>query len=164
MSMTPEERFWAKVRKSEGCWEWAGSRWGSRRQYGCFNVGGNAASAHRVAWELANGPIPEGKVVCHTCDFGLCVRPDHLFIGTMAMNSSDMVRKGRQGPRRRALREDQLPEVRRLRGSGLSLRAVGRALGVSYMTIRDIERGKSWGREGYSSVTLSVTPSDDEPQ
>lgn len=86
------DRFWPHVAKSAGCWEWTGSR--HRNGYGQFYYRG-PAMAHRVSWELANGPVPDGMLVCHRCDNPPCVRPDHLFLGTQADNLVDMVSKGR---------------------------------------------------------------------
>lgn len=88
-----EERFWAKVTKTEGCWLWTGStgEWG----YGKFNVSRRTRTATRGAWEFTYGPIPEGKQVLHHCDTPACVRPDHLFLGTHDDNQEDKGRKGR---------------------------------------------------------------------
>jgi hypothetical protein len=103
-------RFWEKVEKSEGCWLWTASR--HTDGYGRFGPNhAEAKRAHRVAYELEVGPIPPGMLVCHRCDTPLCVRPDHLFLGTIGDNNRDMEAKGRSrrplwiqlgwGPRRK---------------------------------------------------------------
>jgi len=102
-----EDRFWAKVSKANGdaCWLWTGGKYRHPRTreetYGCISVGSRSdeskkmVAAHKVAWELANGPIPSGMKVCHRCDVPACVRPDHLFLGTQRDNVQDMVNKKR---------------------------------------------------------------------
>jgi hypothetical protein len=90
-------RFWAKVRKGDGCWEWQASR--NSSGYGWFRFGPQGSrtptGAHRVSYVLTKGPIPEGMQVLHRCDNPPCVNPSHLFLGTNDDNHADKVAKGR---------------------------------------------------------------------
>lgn len=77
-----------------GCVLWMGTTISDG--YGMISVGRTMKLAHRVAYELANGPIPDGLWVLHRCDIPSCINPDHLFLGTHTDNVADMVQKGRQ--------------------------------------------------------------------
>lgn len=92
-----EVRFWEKVQKTDCCWIWLGNRGGGDggREYGRFHKDGKNRPAHRVAWELMNGPMPDGLFACHRCDNPLCVRPDHVFAATQQENMHDASIKGR---------------------------------------------------------------------
>lgn len=94
---TEKGRFWSKVQMGPSCWVWEGAR--NRGGYGTFRRGSVVIKAHRAAWEFCYGPIPEGLCVLHKCDNPPCVRPDHLFLGTVADNAQDRVAKGRDGHR-----------------------------------------------------------------
>lgn len=87
-------RFWLRVDRSGDCWRWTGTH--KATGYGRLSWGGRrAAPAHRVAWELTHGVIPDGVHVLHRCDNPTCVNPAHLFLGTHADNMSDRREKGR---------------------------------------------------------------------
>jgi hypothetical protein len=162
-------RFWAKVAKapSEGCWEWTG--WRNRFGYGRLSANGNpGALAHRVAWEMLCGPVPDGLCVLHHCDNPRCVRADpdpeksHLFLGTRLDNVADMVAKGRhyrapvrprpqpkghaRGERYRTakLTEHAVLEIRAARAAGAPIAALASRYGVDKSLISRAARGLVW--------------------
>jgi len=119
------ERFWAKVQKYEGdaCWIWNGCHY--RHGYGQTSIDGKHLLAHRVAWALEHGPIPEGLHVLHKCDNPPCVRHHHLFLGTRSDNMRDCVQKGRhpKPPEKHAC-----PQGHPYSGYNLIINAKGRKL------------------------------------
>ena len=105
MKQTIEQRFWAKV-STDGplhpydptlgpCWVWTAAT--NSRGYGLIAYEGGTL-AHRLAYLLEHGAIPDGLFVCHTCDNPPCVRPAHLYAGTRSDNAADILRQGRWGP------------------------------------------------------------------
>lgn len=143
-----KERFCRSVRRGDSCWQWTGRM--TRDGYGAFWFWGRMTKAHRVAWALENGSIPDGLCVLHQCDNRACVNPGHLFLGTQADNQRDMIQKGRsrkaRGERhgRARLTESDVQEIRGLLGDGMTLRAVAARFGVSVTTIHDLKTGKTW--------------------
>ena len=118
------DRFGTKVQSGSGCWEWTGTR--TKRGYGQLGVSGKTKWAHRVSWEINNGPIPDGLFVCHHCDNPPCVRPSHLFLGTHQDNMRDMAEKGR-GHWKTFLSPAEREWVRFLWGRGRVVRGEGMA-------------------------------------
>ena len=144
---TVEQRFHEKVEfiPFSTCHWWIGST--GCAGYGELNISGKAQRAHRIAFEMANGPIPEGKIICHKCDNPSCVNPSHLFVGTYRDNLKDMYSKGRENNRRSRggkLDHDDVKEIRNLKGK-LSQRAIGAMFNVSHAHVGDIHSGKRWG-------------------
>jgi hypothetical protein len=143
-----EARFWEKVSRADGdgCWLWAGSLW---KGYGRLRLpGGRYGSAHRAAWGLTFGVIPDGMCICHHCDNPRCVRPDHLFLGTRRDNNRDRWEKGRyddtHGERHPGakLTEDTVRLIRVSEEAGITLAA---RYGVTPTTISDVRKGRTWG-------------------
>lgn len=153
----PKKRFWGKVRAggADECWIWTSATISPSRpgnlEYGNFWFKGRARAAHRVAWELANGPIPHGGMILHKCDVPLCVNPRHLYLGTAKDNSMDAVRRGRLAPPRRGgsngnarLSDEQASQILSLKGAGVSGYKIADRYGVSSTTVYDIWKRKIW--------------------
>ncbi len=145
------DRFWAKVIRADGCWDWIGYR--DKAGYGRLGLGGRRrgiGKAHRVSWELHFGPIPEGLMICHKCDNPPCTNPEHLFLGTMGDNMRDMSRKGRAGRvfgpdnRRSRLTANAAMEIYRRAASGEQMKKLSAEFGVTPPAVRDIVRGITW--------------------
>lgn len=129
---------------TDACWIWKGGQAGDG--YGSFDQ----ERAHRVAYELFIGPIPEGRDICHSCDVPLCVRPAHLFPGTPKQNSEDMVTKGRsvRGEKQHSakLTAELVKQIRELYVPyRVPMKQVAATLDVSLWAVYDVIRGKSWG-------------------
>lgn len=159
--------LWSKADHGDGCWEWNGTvqRKGS---YGRIKIGGRYHFAHRVAWEITRGAIPDGMFVCHSCHNPPCIRPDHLFLGTPADNHADMRAKrriargeahgaytkpdtrlrGEHHPHVR-LKEEQVRTIRSRYKRGVhGYKRLADEYGVCISTVVDIIKGRTWAHLG----------------
>lgn len=150
-SVTFAERFWAKVRKSEGCWIWIGQI--NNCGYGRISNGaGNQMTyAHRASWMLHFGPIEGRLEVCHDCPGGdnpACVRPEHLWVADHHSNILDVcAKKGlnigeRNG--RCKLSEEQVLEIRALVASGHRKRLIAQDFAIDERTVTLIANRRIW--------------------
>jgi hypothetical protein len=149
IKIDPSERFWNKVDKRgpDDCWLWLGNTW-KTTGYGRFSdTPTHQVAAHRFSYTINIGVIPDGLLVCHTCDNRLCVNPSHLFLGTHADNSADMVSKqrnryGETHPLSKITETDALY----IRMHYLTMEPVdlARRFNISLGTLRNIATGNTW--------------------
>jgi hypothetical protein len=143
---TTVEIFWSQVDKSGECWIWCGCL--NKSGYGRPSIDDKPKYAHRVAWELTYGPIPDGLVVRHQCDNPRCVRPEHLLLGTHLDNVQDRVNRGRNSnhnPGAAKLTEQQVRDMRaEYTTSSASAATLGRKYGISVRAAYNIVHGKTW--------------------
>jgi len=141
------ERFWSKVNVAgpSECWLWTGAK---AYGYGMFHFNGALRRAHRVAYTISKGDIPEGLLVRHTCDVRSCVNPAHLVVGTVQDNTNDKIERGRQtrgeAHSTARLTEAEVASVFQMRQAGLSQQAIADHFGVAQTTISAICRRATW--------------------
>lgn len=140
------DRFWENVCKSDKCWIWKG--WILAIGYGGFSIKGKFIYAHRFSYEIHNGKIPDGKLICHTCDNRICVNPSHFFLGSHLDNSKDMVNKGRnkkgENVVNHKLKNEDIINIRCIRKEGISYNKIAQTFGISYSTSRSICLKLTW--------------------
>jgi hypothetical protein len=136
--------FLARFSDNSQCWEWSGS-WASTG-YGRLNPKrGFTVSAHRGAWEVVNGPIPNGLFVLHHCDNPPCCNPSHLFLGTPKDNTQDMLTKGRNPHGEQHYRARlTAPQVVAIRADARSHRSIAADYSIARVTVTAIKNGRMW--------------------
>jgi hypothetical protein len=139
----------AQCTEADGCWLWPRR---FQTGYGRVSLHGKPRSAHRLAWELTHGPIPEGMHICHRCDVRACCNPDHLFLGTHRENMADMVAKGRSASADRhphaVLSPEQVAEIRRRAADGERGASLAKEFGVGQAAASRLIRGRGWTGAG----------------
>lgn len=167
------DRVWRRIDKStpDECWPWTGGvslTKKSKEVYGKMTVRvgprrkGKSVSlkAHQLVYILETGPIPEGKMICHTCNNPICCNPHHLYAGTHQQNMNDMVRTKRStaGARnvKAKLTQAKVDEIRQLRKQGLTLKTIAEKFDVHLATIGLICQNKIWRRGEDSNLRHPV--------
>ena len=135
-----------------GCWEWVASR--LPRGYGKFARGWGQAGwslAHRVSWEIHNGPIPEGVAVFHRCDNPPCVNPAHLYLGDAKQNMADYKERGNWywhkgvAVHTAVLDEAKVKDIRELYAAGgVTMREIAQRFNCGYNTVNSLIHRRTW--------------------
>lgn len=147
------DNFWGNVDigSDDECWLWTGT---TSFGYGQFTVHQRHKLAHRVSYELVNGPIPKGKMICHKCNTPLCVNPKHLYAGTAKDNHDDMIVAGtsRNPPLHigenqhcAKLTESDVVSIREMYASGkYTMKYLGKVFGTRDTNICAIVHRQNW--------------------
>lgn len=148
--MSLEERFWTLVDTSGQCWEWRGTK--DSKGYGVMKLADKMLKAHRLSWEIHNGPIPQGNgyhgtVIRHGCDNPGCVNPSHLFAGSHSDNVKDRGERGRtarQYGERHGMAKLTTSQVVNIRLDSRKHADIAAEYGVSRTHIQAIKAGNRW--------------------
>lgn len=158
------EEFWDHVEKTDGCWLW--KRAIGSGGYGHVSYMGVTYPAHRLAWVLAKGPIPNGSgyhgtIVAHKCDVRACCNPDHLFLTDHSGNMLDKLRKGRQSA---PISEVKAKEIVAAIVEGGSKNEIAERLGVSFGVVYAIATKRAWRHLTKDIVDLRFAPREANPE
>lgn len=142
------ERFWSKVDRSGTCWLWTGAL--LKTGYGSIRIDGKAERAHRVAYRLSGGQIPDGLMLLHSCDNPRCVNPAHLLPGTRRDNTRDAIGRGQhavgEAHKNAKLSKHAVSTIRAALAAGVPGRYLARQFGVGESSISKIKLGLTWKR------------------
>jgi len=162
------KNFWAQVASPDerGCTLWTGDTRGNPKYpynfYGVFCVDRQRFGAHRYAWEISRGPIPDGMKVLHVCDEPLCCNVGHLFLGSSKRNTEDMLAKGRHwAPRgekqpNHKLTEQQVAELRMRRSAGETFQSLADSFGICIAQAFRIAKRQQWATDRKEEVVAKT--------
>lgn len=140
--ITLKDRLLAKRRiLRNGCWKWTGAE--SSSGYGSMWVGGKCVLPHRVSYSVFVGKIPPDILVCHQCDFKLCINPSHLFLGNDSDNNRDCYSKNRNPNAR--LTQRKLSQIKRLVQRGVFYKVIAKQFSISKSLI------SHWKKRGFNN-------------
>ncbi|MBE5251590.1 HNH endonuclease [Mixta sp. Marseille-Q2057] len=140
------------INEQTGCWEW--QRHTNNAGYGKLTINGRGVYAHRLAYQLVKGELPEGLDAMHSCDNPKCINPEHLVAGTRSQNMKDCSARGRakiptsikRGESNGAakLREVDVRSIKRLLEKGCTQREIADRFGISQSQVSHIKLGRAW--------------------
>ncbi len=142
----PKQQLLDNIVKNEitGCWLWQAGKF-SQSGYGQFNnklISKSPTTAHKAAWIIFKGQVPEKMMVLHKCDNRQCCNPEHLYIGN---NSDNMIDRSKRGyVHQRKLDENKVREIRQLRQNGWSWGNLAKRYGVNKSAVFQAGMGLSW--------------------
>jgi len=144
-----ENRLQVYEVQSNGCWNFLGNK--DKDGYGVFGHGrGKQLRAHRASFEFHKKTSAAGLLVCHSCDNPSCINPDHLFLGKPKDNTQDMIKKGRKanckGSKHPSAKLNELDIVciKEQRLLGKKLKEIANQFSITFQTVSEIYRGKTW--------------------
>lgn len=138
------QRFWEKVEKTSRCWNWTAAK--NNKGYGKFwdHTENRLVLAHRFSWRAAGNLLTNADLVLHNCDNRVCVRPDHLRVGTHHDNMTDALSRDR-GHGRSKLNPSKVRKIRELIAHGsLSLSEIGARFSITKAAVAHIKYGVTW--------------------
>lgn len=155
------KNFWKKVQiidDEKSCWEWTGAK--TKDGYGKIGIARDGVTrnlrAHRVSFEYINGSIPPENCICHHCDNPSCVRPDHLFLGTVWDNNHDKEKKNRDSRGERngqaKLTEEDVRIIREMYHKGHTQENIAEIFNVGQTCISKVVRKTRWIHVGQEDM------------